>query len=90
MTQRGKQSIVNFIEAIGGIKKVPKKDRYLLVKALIRLVNEFEEKGLYDKTKRIFPFMCSFHNIEHTPLDFVDTNSNRIEFNNKQNSVKIK
>lgn len=73
MTQRSKEIIVNFIEALGGIKKVPKKDKYPLFREMITIVNEFEKIG-YDKLDYIFPH----------------ANSNRIEFDNKPNSVKIK
>lgn len=83
MTQRGKETIINFIEAIGGIKKIPKEDRYLLIKELVRFINEFEENGLYDKVKRVYPFTFNFHNIENTSLDFVDSKANRIEFDSK-------
>lgn len=83
MTQRGKQTIINYIEAIGGIKKIPKEDRYLLIKGLVGFINEFERHGLYDKFDKVFPFTMNFHGIEKTPLVFEDSKAKRIEFNTK-------
>ena len=83
MTARGKQTIINYIEAIGGIESIPKEDRYLLIKELVRFINEFERLGLYDKFDKVFPFNMNFHDIEKTPLVFEDSKANRIEFNTK-------
>ena len=83
MTERGKKTIVNYIEAIGGIERIPKEDRYLLIKGLVQFINEFERLGLYDKFDKLFPFNINFHGIEKTPLVLVDTKAKRIEFNTK-------
>ena len=49
MTDRAKQSIRNYIEDIGGIKVIMRRDRMKYARAIIKLLNDLEESGLYDK-----------------------------------------
>ena len=49
MTDRAKQSIRNYIEDIGGIKVIMRRDRIKYARAIIKLLNDLEESGLYDK-----------------------------------------
>ena len=49
MTNRAKQSIRNYIEDIGGIKAIMKRDRMKYARATIKFLNDLEESGLYDK-----------------------------------------
>jgi hypothetical protein len=49
MTDRAKQSIRNYIEDIGGIKAIMRRDRMKYARAIIKLLNDLEESGLYDK-----------------------------------------
>ena len=51
MTNRVKKDIINYIEAIGGIKTINHRDRIRYIKALISRMNSLEESGLYDKIK---------------------------------------
>lgn len=59
MTNRAKQSIRNYIEDIGGIKAIMKRDRMKYARAIIKLLNDLEESGLYDKTVMLYPFGIS-------------------------------
>jgi len=49
MTDRAKQSIRNYIEDIGGIKAIMRSDKMKYARAIIKLLNDLEESGLYDK-----------------------------------------
>ena len=49
MTDRAKQSVRNYIEDIGGIKAIMRRDRMKYARAIIKLLNDLEESGLYDK-----------------------------------------
>ena len=66
MTNRAKQSIRNYIEDIGGIKSIMKRDRMKYARATIQLLNDLEESGLYDKTTAYY--MCG---ISLKPFKFV-------------------
>ena len=59
MTDRVKQSIRNYIEDIGGIKAIMRRDRMKYARAIIKLLNDLEESGLYDKTVMLYPFGIS-------------------------------
>jgi hypothetical protein len=59
MTDRAKQSIRNYIEDIGGIKAIMKRDRMKYAKATIKLLNDLEESGLYDKMHILYRYEIS-------------------------------
>lgn len=59
MTDRAKQSIRNYIEDIGGIKAIMRRDRMKYTRAIIKLLNDLEESGLYDKTVLLYPLGIS-------------------------------
>jgi hypothetical protein len=59
MTNRAKQSIRNYIEDIGGIKAIMKRDRMKYARATIKLLNDLEESGLYDKMCMLYRYEIS-------------------------------
>jgi hypothetical protein len=59
MTDRAKQSIRNYIEDIGGIKAIMKRDRMKYARATIQLLNDLEESGLYDKMLILYRYEIS-------------------------------
>jgi hypothetical protein len=59
MTDRAKQSIRNYIEDIGGIKVIMRRDRMKYARAIIKLLNDLEESGLYDKMHILYRYEIS-------------------------------
>lgn len=59
MTDRAKQSVRNYIEDIGGIKAIMKRDRMKYARATIQLLNDLEESGLYDKMHILYRYEIS-------------------------------
>lgn len=59
MTDRAKQSVRNYIEDIGGIKAIMKRDRMEYARATIQLLNDLEESGLYDKMHILYRYEIS-------------------------------
>jgi hypothetical protein len=59
MTYRAKQTLLNYIKDIGGIKTFPKGKRFIYLKALIIMLNDLEEYGLYEKMKIQYDFKIS-------------------------------
>ena len=59
MTDRAKQTLRNYIEAIGGIESLPKDKRLTYLKALIRVLNSWELSGCYDKMESFYDFTIS-------------------------------
>jgi hypothetical protein len=59
MTKQVKKDIINYLEAIGGIKTIYHKDRIKYLKALIQMCNSLEKDGLYDKMKISYFFSIS-------------------------------
>ena len=59
MTNRAKQSIRNYIEDVGGIKAIMKKDRIKYAKAAIYFLNNLEEHNLYDKMVIMYEWRIS-------------------------------
>ena len=59
MTSRAKQTLQNYIEAIGGIESLPKDKRLTYLKALIRVLNSWELSGCYDKMESFYDFTIS-------------------------------
>lgn len=59
MTPRAKQTLQNYIEAIGGIESLPKDDRMTHLKTLIQTLNSWELSGCYDKMESFYNFNIS-------------------------------
>lgn len=59
MTSRAKLSIRNYIEEIGGIKAIMKRDRLKYARAIIKYLNDLEESGLYDKMTAQYEYTIS-------------------------------
>ena len=59
MTSRAKQTLLNYIEAIGGIESFPKGKRLTYLKAYIDMLNNLEESGIYEKMKIQYDFKIS-------------------------------
>ncbi len=59
MTPRAKQTLQNYIEAIGGIESLPKDERMTYLKTLIQTLNSWELSGCYDKMESFYNFNIS-------------------------------
>ena len=59
MTDRAKRTLRNYINDIGGIEIFPKGKRFIYLKALIIMLNDLEEYGLYEKMKIQYDFKIS-------------------------------
>ena len=66
MTPRSKQTLRNYIEAIGGIKSIYVHDRTKYIKALITFLNSCELSGIYDKMEKFYNYIIS-----NKPMKFV-------------------